>query len=383
MKIATVVHGRFHAFDLTRALIERNHNVVLFTNYPKWIVEKWGIDPKKVRSFWRHYLLSRFSWPEARLHKMFGKWAAGHLIREPWDVVLSWSGISKEIFQALNRSKTLKILVRGSAHIRIQKRLLEEESIRTGLQIDQPSSWIIEREEEEYRLADTIRVLSTFSYQTFLEAGVSKEKLFLNPSGTPFQRFRPSADIIEARRKRILSKQPLRALFIGSVSFRKGLWDMAAIMQCLKGKFNFQFVGPILSEAKKFVKSLYGLAKFYPKVSQNKLHLYYEQGDLFIFPTVEDGFPQVLAQAQSNALPILTTTNCSGPDMIQEGKTGWVLPIRNPEALIERLQWCDSHREELAKMVQEIYENYKPRDWLDVAMDFEELCKENLEKNGS
>lgn len=43
MKIAIVVHGRFDAFDLARALIARGHDVTLFTNYPGWAVEPFGI----------------------------------------------------------------------------------------------------------------------------------------------------------------------------------------------------------------------------------------------------------------------------------------------------------------------------------------------------
>lgn len=37
MKIALVVHGRFHAFDFAREL-SRNHDVTIFTNYPKWAI---------------------------------------------------------------------------------------------------------------------------------------------------------------------------------------------------------------------------------------------------------------------------------------------------------------------------------------------------------
>ncbi|WP_242046550.1 hypothetical protein [Cylindrospermum sp. FACHB-282] len=46
LKIAVVVHGRFHAFDLARELIEQGNEVTLFTNYPKKIVEKFGINKK-------------------------------------------------------------------------------------------------------------------------------------------------------------------------------------------------------------------------------------------------------------------------------------------------------------------------------------------------
>src|SRR5947207_15988328 len=59
MKIGIVVHGRFHAFDLTRELIRAGHNVCLITNYPKRVVEKFGIPRKCVRSNLLHGIGSR------------------------------------------------------------------------------------------------------------------------------------------------------------------------------------------------------------------------------------------------------------------------------------------------------------------------------------
>jgi hypothetical protein len=52
------------------------------------------------------------------------------------------------------------------------------------------------------------------------------------------------------------------------------------------------------------------------------------------------------------------------------------LPIRSPEAFVERLRWCDTHRVELAKMVRHLYDDFRPRTWADVARDFESLCAE-------
>ncbi len=60
-------------------------------------------------------------------------------------------------------------------------------------------------------------------------------------------------------------------------------------------------------------------------------------------------------------------------------ESGWVLPIRAPDAFVERLQWCDQHRKELAHMVRRIHEQFKPRDWAEVAADFESLCLKYLD----
>jgi len=79
----------------------------------------------------------------------------------------------------------------------------------------------------------------------------------------------------------------------------------------------------------------------------------------------------VLSQAQAACLPILTTTNCSGPDLITTDDTGWVLPIRSPEAFVDRLLWCAGNRPKLAEMVTFLSHIHRTRDWKDVALDYE------------
>ena len=92
MKIAIVVQGRFHAFDLARELLQLGHDVTLFTNYPRWAVERFDVPGKRVQSFWMHGVLSRASAKlpdrtclagarEAFLHRLFGRWASSRLSR--------------------------------------------------------------------------------------------------------------------------------------------------------------------------------------------------------------------------------------------------------------------------------------------------------------
>jgi glycosyltransferase involved in cell wall biosynthesis len=389
MKIAIVVHGRFHAFDLARALINRGHDVTLFTNYPAWAVERFGIARKHVHSFLFHGIVTRIAlrlrrinsglYPESWLHRLFGRWAAIQLRRQKWDVIHYWSGIGEELLQKPAESGTLRVMMRGSSHIRVQSRLLEEEEQRTGTQLERPSPWMIGREEREYALAEKISVLSTFAYQSFIAEGIAEDKLCILPLGTQHSDFRPASEVIEQRCRRILSGKPLRILYAGSLSFRKGFLDMLCMLKAFTAKqFDFRIIGPVADEVASYLSDLQVLAEIIPKQAQSELGHWYQQSDLFLFPSIEDGFAVVLSQAQAGGLPILTTTNCAGPDIVIEGSTGWVLPIRDPAAFIERLHWCDAHRVELAAMVQRIYNEYRPRDWNDVAADFERLCSEAL-----
>jgi glycosyltransferase involved in cell wall biosynthesis len=389
MKIAIAVHGRFEAFDLARELVRRGHQVQLLTNYPRWAVEKFGVPGECVRSFWPHGVLTRAlarlcppsmsrGW-EPWLHMLFGRWAAATVQKESWDVVYAFSGVAEESLRARARCSTLYMLVRASTHIRTQDRLLREEGLRTGTPQERPSPWMIAREEREYALADAIRVLSSFAYDSFVSQGVSARKVKLLVSGVQTEAFRPTHDHLEARARRILSGAPLRVLNVGTFAFRKGIWDTVAVIRTLgTERFEYRFVGPVAAEAAALASGLRARATFVPKQPQSSLPETYSWGDVFMLPTIEDGFPAVLAQAAAAGLPILTTPNGAGWDLVRDGHNGWVLPIRRPQSFVERLRWADGHRRELADMVRTSQAEFRVRDSATVAAEFEQICAESL-----
>ena len=233
-----VVPGRFHAFDLTLALLNRHHQVTLFTNYPKWAVRKFGVPGQHVRSFWLHGVVARLfgelhklglPTPEKALTYWFSRWATSQIQRERWDVIHSWSGFSEEVWALPNQSGTLKLLMRGSSHIQTQSQILEQEKKRSKKQFRAPKNWRIKRETREYAGADKIRVLSGFAQKSFIDHGISSDKVWVLPLGTPVESFKPKPGIIEARRQRISSGKPLRVLYVGSITLRKGVYDIAKI----------------------------------------------------------------------------------------------------------------------------------------------------------
>src|SRR5207244_3517929 len=149
VKIAIAAHGRFHAFHLARALLERGHDVTLLTNYPRWAVQRFGFPRDRVRSYLAHGAFVRLSssarrlgvsvaFVERALHRSFGRWTARQLRGAGFDVAYLFSGIAEEALTELqDQPRTLRLVVRGSSHIREQARLLEEEEGRTG--------WALER----------------------------------------------------------------------------------------------------------------------------------------------------------------------------------------------------------------------------------------------
>ncbi|HEX5215711.1 MAG TPA: glycosyltransferase family 4 protein [Vicinamibacterales bacterium] len=381
LRIALVIPGRFHGFDLARALLARGHDVTVLTNYPKSVVEGFGVPAPRVRSFLGHGALVRGYGQLSRVLpmpsseswslEMFGRWAARELRGTSWDIVHCWSGAAEELLEDRRISAGCRLLMRGSAHIEVQSRLLIDEEARAGVRLDRPSAWIIDREQREYQLADQILTLSTWSYRTFIEQGVAAERLSLVPLGVDVRGFRPSDDDLAARQRRLMSGAPLRVLYVGHLSMRKGAIDLVAAIRARSARIHFTLVGEVLPEAKALISSLPPGVEVTGKLQQATLAARYHAADVFMFPTIEDGFPQVLAQAKGAGLPIITTAHGAGLDIVTHGRDGWIVPIRDSGALVERLDWCDAHRAELAAMTAAIVSSFAPRDWSDVAADFE------------
>lgn len=374
LRIAVIVHGRFHGFDLARELLRLGHDVHLFTNYPAFQAARFGIPARRVRSFVVHGITSRMAWKlfpggldgtiERVANSIFSRWAARQILAEPWNAVIAFSGVAEEAFRGLEGRDTLRVLQRGSAHIVTQRRILDEEESRIGKRIDKPSDWIVARERREYCLADIIHVLSSFAYQSFVDEGVDPRKLFLLTLGVNTRQFRGSPAIIEERCRRILAGEPLRVLNVGTFSYQKGIADLAnVILRLDASRFRFRFVGPVAHEARGLRQELDGKAEFRAKRPQRDLPREYEWGDIFLLATVQDGFAAVLTQGLAAGLPLLTTSNCAGPDLVRQGETGWIVPIRSPEAIIERLQWLNGHRSILERAVRQVFAQETPFDW--------------------
>jgi glycosyltransferase involved in cell wall biosynthesis len=382
MRINIAVHGRFYDFHLAAALLRQGHEVKLLTNYPPASVARW-FTPEHTRGFVTHGLLTRAVGKiargeppqliEAGLKHMFGRWAARHNAADMPDIVHCWSGIAEESLRAC-RKQAICTVARGSAHIREQFALLAEEEARVGRKLEKPSSWIIAREEREYALARRVIVASSFARATFIKQGQPLDQVTAVPIVHREPAFAADTPEIEARIKRLRAGAPLRILYTGLISYRKGMHDMLAVLQTLGRRMEFRMVGTVLPECGDFARQASQHARIEAAVAERELKDVYAWGDVFVLPTIEDGYAVVLAQAQAAGLPILTTTNCGGPDIIANGGQGWVTPIRSPDAIAAQLRWCDDNREAVAAMVEQLHTAPPPRTWDDVARDFIEAA---------
>lgn len=380
MRVALGVHGRFSAFNIARALAELGQDIRLFTNYPARIVERFGVPAHITKAFVAHGIATRLAGRlparlqtetvEARLHHSFGSWYARRLLAGDFDVSYCWSGVAEEAFAAYPGRK---ILNRSSVHIQTQYDLLAEESERVGRLIEMPSQWRIARETREYALADRIVVPSSFAAASFADTPVAGN-IAIVPLTARGDTWRPQAGVLEERVRRIRAGERLRVLFVGAISYQKGLYDLAAVVRNLNRTMDFRFTGTITPECEDLVARLQGKARFDGHVPETQLRESYAWADVLVCPSIQDGFAVVLSHAQAAGLPFIASTNTGGPDLLEMGGQGWIVPIRSADAIERQLIWCDAHREEVADMMGKLVAHPVERSWQDVARDVVHCC---------
>jgi glycosyltransferase involved in cell wall biosynthesis len=196
----------------------------------------------------------------------------------------------------------------------------------------------------ESRWANGWTVASNYTASTLVAQGIPRKKIHVVPYGIDHARF-------PARESSPDFKAPFTVIFIGTLGQRKGLADLLQAIRLLQTR---QI--RVLLCGRGFVdKDLLGAYRDVPyKVLYNLSHpeLIHKlcDSDVFAFPTLLEGFAQVILESMASGVPVISTNHSAAPDLYRDGNEGFIIPIRSPERLAERIAWGMDHREELAEM---------------------------------
>ena len=361
MKITIVVGGKFHGFNLAEQLNNKSVLKSLITSYPKYSLQKHGIEKEKVKSLlFKEILLKIFNKInyffkyfdyDFFLCNYFDQKASKLIDYQNTDILIGWSGFSKECFLKAQKYKCIKILERGSSHIRFQEQILKEEYSKTGINHKIPSKKIIDKEIQEYDLADYICVPSQFVKDSFLKFGINEKKIIKIPYGVDLKEF----EIL----KNLKSKNDkFKIICTGTVCIRKGShYLIKAFDELALPEAELIFVGPIEKEINEILKKFKNNKniKFIGKKPQGELKYLYNSSDLFVLNSIEDGFGMVISQAMACGLPVIATENAGGSEIIEDGVDGFIVPVRNNSILKKKISELYFNREKLLEMGTNAY----------------------------
>ena len=356
MKVSIIVGGKFHAFNLAEQINKKKSLKQIVTSYPKYKLKKYGISKEKIHSIFSKELLIKFlnklSFIDSifdynyLLCEYFDFRASNNINYKDTDILVGWSGFSKKCFIEAKKFDCIKILERGSSHIQFQKKILIEEYNSLGITPNVPSEKMINKELEEYNLADFICVPSEYVKESFLKYGIKESKIIKVPYGVDLQEF----SLTKSEKKK---DGKFRIISTGSISIRKGSHYLLEAFDNLKlPNSELIFIGNMSDDFKKIEKKYSNIKniKFIKKQNQEKLKFFYNDADLFILCSIEEGLAMVQAQAMACGLPVICTTNTGGSEIIDDDINGYVIPIRNSNILMDKIKILHKDRDKLKEM---------------------------------
>jgi glycosyltransferase involved in cell wall biosynthesis len=358
MKVVIAAGGRFHAFHLANQLEKRNALKKLYTaSYTKkdsnYISTKFVEKNKSFNIVSQFFLRFRFYkfLNKSKLHvfkdNLFDVWLSKKIKKEgKFDIFVGWANYFHNSHEKIKNSGAKIIVECGSTHILEQQELLKEEYKRFGLLAPPISKKNIEKVLAEYEIADYIMTCSNFTYKSFIKHGISPKKMLKVPYGV-------NLDLFGKVGKK--SDGKFRVICVGLMCLRKGIpyllhaWKNLNLPQ---DKTELLLVGNIQKDLKHFLKN-FDLPEnviFYGSTDRITLSQLYAKSDVFVLPSIEEGLSMTIAESMASQLPVICTTNTGGEDLIEDGKHGFIIPIRDVDILAEKILWCYENQEQCKKM---------------------------------
>lgn len=183
-----------------------------------------------------------------------------------------------------------------------------------------------------------------------------EEKIKIHHMGIDLQKFK----LLE---RKIQSKEDIKILTIARLIEKKGhIYAIKTIEKVSEKHKNIQYYivgnGPLKEklEAQVLEAGIKDNVTFLESANQDECIKLYEEAHIFLLPSVtsengdQEGTPVVLMEAQATGLPVISTYHSGIPEVVIDGKSGFLVPEKDVTALAEKLKYLIEHPETRNKM---------------------------------
>ena len=338
--------GKFSYINVAKALIKKNQLVKIVSGWPWFKLKNENIPKNFVKSSSLINLLNFFLEQKISFtyfYDYLNKLNNINIDRitskyvDKADVLLSMSGTGLNSGMSIVKEGKIYICERTSAHIIFQQEIISEEY----KELNQPKfeiyKWFIDRELQEYEKSDIILVPSLFVKKSF-EKYYTKKVHVIN-LGVNLKNYFPIHTINK-------DNKFFNILWVGSLSIRKGLHYLIEAFKKFKHpKKRLHLVGVNYRDKNFFSNQLKDDNIFvYGYVEHYKLIEIMNKSDVFVLPSLEDGFGVAVLQVLATGCPVIVSENTGAADVIREHKCGFVVPIRNSQIIADKLTLLSDDR---------------------------------------
>ncbi len=344
-----------------------------------------GLSGKYVDANWRfelpeivcRRLLGKTAFVENLVYKRdieFDRYVSKHMMSARADIFWGFQGSCFKSLQAAKKAGKITICELATAHVTTAKRILGEEQALHPEWKDSIDNLIFpkvyeERLQMEPHEADVVIGASKFTVDSLLSDGVSAQKIKLLPLGFDIDHIPFNVNGIAA------GGRPLKILYAGKITQRKGIKYLLEAVQMMGKAVELHLIGGIQGDGHA-LKRYKGSYIHHPAVSQQELFRRYQEYDVFVLPTLFEGFGLVILEAMAAGLPVITTPHSIGPDLIVQDKNGYIVPIRDVEAIKAALECIlKKDPEALLEMKIQARKAAEHMDWLQYSVSLESVLK--------
>jgi glycosyltransferase involved in cell wall biosynthesis len=268
-------------------------------------------------------------------------------------ILLSYSYTALEPFRyaKANGWKTLLVQIDPGPE---EERIVAEEVVRVAKlagdwQPAPPECWNNWR--EECKLADRIVVNSEWSREGLVRGGVPAEKISIIPLA-----YEPETGVGLLAEPRLQRKypdrftfeRPMRALFLGLINLRKGVARLLEAARVLRDEpVEFWMVGPVEIANARTITDV-GRVKWFGPATRKQAAEFYRDADVFILPTLSDGFAITQLEAQAHGLPVIASKFCG--KVVENGCNGIILDEPSAACIAHAVRDCIASPNRLEKL---------------------------------
>lgn len=311
------------------------------------------------KTFWGLVYLAIYKLPISRkyinriychMNDVFGKKVANYAIKYKFDAVIMYDTTSNVCFNILKQKAPhiKRILDVSIANPFFIKHNFIQDIRETGddsLKKEQIKLWdekYMKRCNEEMKLSQYFIVASNMSKRSLMFSNINPSMISIIPYGV-------NSKIFQYKNKEI-NNEKLRLIYVGRINYRKGLHHL---LKVIKERFKADEIDITLvgycSPNNPFLQKYGNIPniRFAGFVDHNTLASFYRNSDVFVFPTLGEGYGLVILEALSCGLPCIVSDLAGGDDAIQNGQNGFVFKAGDDNELYEKINWFLKHREEL------------------------------------
>jgi glycosyltransferase involved in cell wall biosynthesis len=282
-----------------------------------------------------------------RLLPFFDRWVKS-LIRPSQNLITSYA-YANSALQWVKEHGGVTFIDAQNSHPRLFWSLLTEEQKRWRAPYPPVARHYNLRALESVAQSDYVFASSSFVRDSFLEEGMEPRRVLLYTLPLNLDWFEPA----DSERPK---SRPLTISNTGALCLRKGtpyLLEAFRLIRKKEPQAVLRLTQVVRDDAKEVLRRYHDLpidwAPYLNLEIEDQRKRYVERlqtSDLFVFPSIEDGFAFVVAEAMACGLPVITTKNTGASDLVLPGENGEIVPIRDSEAIAEAvLKWWSLLRE--------------------------------------